>query len=93
MQSIAIGSLAGLGKKAGTGWWHFGEGVRRRRGARKKEWVMAHLLVCLGARKGGRTGLAGDETVRGGGTLIGSGALARAGELHGIKVKLDRGLW
>ena len=45
-------------------------------GARKKEWVMAHLLVCLGSRKGGRTGLAGDEALRSGGTLIGGGALA-----------------
>ena len=34
LQFIAIESLAGLRKKAGKGWWRFGEGVRRRRGAR-----------------------------------------------------------
>jgi len=30
-------------------------------GAREKEWAMAHLLVCLRARKGGRRGLVGGE--------------------------------
>ena len=30
-------------------------------GAREKEWAMAHLLVCLRARKGGWRGLIGGE--------------------------------
>jgi hypothetical protein len=65
---------------------------------RKDQWIMAHLLVCLRAREGGRRGLVGEEQSAVAGLLVGGDAPVRdwwremVDELHGIKTKLTRGL-
>ena len=66
---IAIGSSAQGRRQGGRGQPISGEGVAggEGQGAGDDQQVEAHLLVCLGAREGGRKVLVGDEVESGGG--------------------------